>query len=388
MNSANRRAGPGNVLDHNNFFGRSPGFWLNRRVLITGHTSFLGSWLAARLSRLGADLVGFARAPASAESLFARAGLAGHIKGSCLDLRDRARVEQAVIAEAPEIVFHLATRQRLAAGLKRPVDSFDTNATGTLNLLQAVRRTPEVRALVVVTGEAVYGPASRSACEATPIGGETPVAASLACAEQIVACYRATYLPPIDGIGLATLRPVTLIGGGDATTEDPLGRHLRRLARGSVAAIPPAPELFRPFLHVLDALAAGLGLAEALALAPAPFARAWNLAPPDPAACRAAIAAGAMLPPSPVLDAAAIDGGALAEALGWRPLLAARTAIDWTLEGHRRFVEEADGGFLFDQIDRFATRQSLSMRAVAAPDGAAPMLPAANAKASDVLVHA
>ncbi len=373
------------MLDHNHFLGRDPGLWLNRRVLVTGHTGFLGSWFAARLSGLGADLTGFARSPASTTSLFHLAGLAGHVKGCCLDLRDRARVEQAVIAEAPEIVFHLAIRKSLAAGLKRPLDSFDTNATGTLNLLQAIRRVPEVRAVVVVTGETAGGAAGGSGHDAGSIGSDSPLAASLACAEHIVACYRQTYLLPIDGIGLATLRPATLIGGGDVAADDPLGRHLRRLALASPTA---TAEAFRPFLHVLDAVEAGLGLAEALALAPGHFARAWNLAAPDPAACREAIAAGTMLPPPPLRDGAAIDGGALAAALGWRPLLAPRTAIAWTIEGHRRLAREAHAGFLLDQVDRFATRHCPHLCAVTPADAAFPLPPAVNAKAPDVPAHA
>lgn len=372
--------GPGNVLDQKIFLRQNPGFWLNRRVLITGHTGFLGCWLAARLSGLGADLTGLARAPASTAGLFHLAGLSGLVKNRILDLRDRARVEQTMIAEAPEIVFHLAVRKAAGDALKRPLDSFDTNAIGTLNLLNAVRRTPEVKAVIVVTDDSVRR-----------VGGAGPAAASLACAEIVVESYRATYLQPEDGIGLATIRPCAVIGGGDVAGDNVLSGLLRHQAIGGAPSSPAGPELCRPFLHVLDAIEACRALAEGLSQDPERCGRVWPIGPLDPAACLAAIAELAGSTPRAGADLGAapgLDREAMAAALGWRPVLDARAAIAWTIEGDRRLAREAHAGFLLEQIDRLTTRRSTATPTVAPAGGASRLSPAANAKASDVFLSA
>lgn len=368
------------MLDQITFPRQDPGFWLNRRVLITGHTGFLGCWLAARLSGLGADLTGLARTPASTTGLFHLAGLSGLVENRILDLRDRARVEQTMIAEAPEIVFHLAVRKVAGDALKRPLDNFDTNTTGTLNLLHAIRRTPEVKAVIVVTDD-----------NARRAGGAGPAAASLACAEIVVDCYRATYLQPEDGIGLATIRPCAVIGGGDIGRDNVLSGLLRHRAIGGAPGNSAGPELCRPFLHVLDAIEACRALAEGLCQDPTRFARAWPLGPLDPAACRAALAAFAGTPPAAGGDVGAafgLDRGAIAEAVGWRPVLDARTAIAWTIEGDLRLAREAHAGFLLEQIDRLTARTSTATPPVAPAGGGSRLSPAANAKASDVFLPA
>jgi len=363
------------VLDHNEFLGEAPGFWLNRRILVTGHTGFLGTWLAARLSGLGADLVGVARLPPSSTGLFCRAGLAEVVDSRTLDLRDRARVEQVIVEVAPEIVFHLATGAGAQAGLKWPLACFDTNTTGTLNLLNALRRVPELRAVVVVTDAS------------TAADGQCPRAVSLACAELIVASYRATYLLPADGIGVATLASCALIGGGAAGGADDLAGWLGTAAVGDPGAVPARAEACRPFLHVLDAVEACLALARALCRDPRQAARAWSLGPLDPDSCRTALAAALGIALPAPGSPAKRDDARSATALGWRPALDAPTAIAWTIEGYRRAVREAHAGFLARQIDRFTTIDPRSP-AVAPADGTACLSPALDPKARDVFASA
>jgi CDP-glucose 4,6-dehydratase len=384
--SASRIAEPGNMLKNNDFRGYDPAFWLNRRVMVTGHTGFLGSWIACWLSDLGADVTGFARRPASPASLFGLAGLDQRVTSLTGDMRDRARVEQTVTTMAPEIVFHLAGKRSASGALKRPLDSFDTNATGTLNLLHAARCNPELRAVVIVTTDQPDSPTnadSRADLE--------PIAASLACAEIIAETFRQCYLQPADGIGLATLRLPEIVGGGDFGPDRLVPDVMRAIAAGRAPAI-DAPSRAHPLLHVLDALACCLSLASALLQRPRTFARSWSLAPATPAPWTSAAIAhhvaarlGAqrqpslapsaplqhrcapalrldplglrsgpdMLPHEPDATPLLQRGPSIAAALGWRPRLDVETALDWALDGYRRLEAAADGSFIADQRQRF-----------------------------------
>lgn len=366
------------MLETNEFFCRDAAFWLNRRVLVTGHTGFLGSWIASWLSKVGADVTGFARRPAAPPSLFGLARLDRRLTSLTGDIRDRARVEQTVAAIAPEIVFHLAGRRAAAVDLKRPLDSFDTNATGTLNLLHAARSSPRLRAIVIVTtdepsGLAQAAPAAADRTAAGAARGEAdPLTASLACAAIIAETFRQCYLQPADGIGLASLRLPELVGGGDGAVDRLVPALLRAMAAGRVPAL-DRPAAAHPLMHVLDAVDGCLSLAPALVRQPGTFARSWSLWPAAPRPwTRAAIAdhLAARLggswttalaphgsgPPDHHPDPPRLPScpGALAAALGWQPRLGVATALDWALEGQQWLENEADGGFLDDQCHRYA----------------------------------
>lgn len=371
------------MLEKNEHSSIDPTFWLNRRVVVTNHTGFLGTWIAYWLRELGADAIGLSPSLAAAPALGMFTGLERSIDSHTLDLRDRARVAQTVEALAPEVIIHLAADGAVAGSdLKRPLEQFDSIAAGTLNLLEAARRVPRLRAALVVTSDSVYRPAAAPRREIDPLGAPTPQAASLACAELIVQTFRHCYLSGEDGIGLASLRACMLVGGGDFTS----GRLVPELIRAIAAARPPAlgdSSFCPPFLHVLDALHATLLLAQALSRRPQHLARAWNLAPAPSDAwplsriterlrARFGVASagdappprtespprmaapGTPLPPSAKLGATnRLDGRALAEALGWRPLLEPETALDWTADGYRQLEATADKGFIAEQIARF-----------------------------------
>jgi CDP-glucose 4,6-dehydratase len=323
------------------------------------------------LSGLGADLVGASRLPPSGTDLFSRAGLGDAVACRTLDLRHRARVEQLLVEVAPEIVFHLPPHARAATGLKQPLTCFDTNTIGTLNLLNAIRRVPEVRAVVVVT------------CAPAVAAGWCPRATSLACAELVVESYRTTYLVPADGIGIATLAACDLIGTSDAAGQAEPGA-------GLPGAGPPGAAAHRPFLHVLDAVEACLELAGALCREPERFAGTWQLGRLDHGARapglgrtlgrnpgRSASVGDAALPP---------NGRYPAEILGWRPALDEPTAIAWASEGQRR-AAAADAGILAQQIDRFTQCTHPATVVVPAASGAHEP-PAVTSKARDVPLSA
>ncbi len=387
------------MLEKNEHSSIDPTFWLNRRVVVTNHTGFLGTWIAYWLRELGADAVGLSPNLAATPALSMFSGLERSIDSHDLDLRDRARVAQTVEALAPEVIIHLPADSAVAGGdLKRPLEQFDSIAAGTLNLLEAARRVPRLRAALVVTSDSVYRPAAAPRRESDPLGAPTPQAASLACAELIVQAYRQCYLSGEDGIGLASLRACMLVGGGDFTS----GRVVPELVRAIAAARPLAladPSFCPPFLHVLDALHATLLLAQALARRPQHLARAWNLAPepsdawplsriaerlrarlggaspadgrppPNAASPPRLAAPGTLLPPSAKLsNANRLDGRALAEALGWRPMLAPEMALDWTADGYRQLEATADTGFIAEQIARFRALSATTPELAVGPD--------------------
>jgi CDP-glucose 4,6-dehydratase len=361
------------MLENKDLSSINPTFWLNRRVLVTGHTGFLGSWLAVWLSELGADLMGFARRPPAPESLLALAGLEHRVASLAGDIRDRARVVQTVASLAPEVIVHLAGRYTAAEGLKRPLDSFDTNATGTLNLLHAACRTPELRAIVVVTAADAVPPDTDGSPAA--VGSGDPVSASLACAEIIAETFRRCYLQPADGIGLATLRLPEIVGGGDFGRGRLVPDVVRAAAAGRLAA-PATPGLARPLLHVLDALRHCLELAEALVHRPRACASAWSPDAAPPGAWPADAIAdhvmahieGRQPPANPVprparpvlhLDCLGLRSESTPSLVRDRaPLegcatLDVATALGWTVEGYRRLEADGDAGFIAEQIERF-----------------------------------
>lgn len=364
MLSANHKPEPGNVPENNDLTGIDPTFWLNRRVLVTGHTGFKGSYLTYWLNMLGADVTGIALPPASLTALFHLTGLAERIDSQTVDVRDRARVEQTVVAHSPEIIFHLAGQPITLDGLKRPLDTFDTNVMGTLNILSAARRATALQAMVVITSDKAYRPSNEPRQENDHLGGHEPYSASKACADIIAETYRHCYLMPEDGVGLATARAGNVIGGGDFSRHRLIPDLVRGISAGETVAI-RHPDAVRPWQHVLDAVGGYLLLAQALARRPHRFARAWNFGPLEPAPWSVARVADRLVArlggswrvvphdgrhEVPVLR---LDPTAALTELGWRPRLDTATAVDWTAEGYRRLEAEASGRFVHDQIERY-----------------------------------
>jgi CDP-glucose 4,6-dehydratase len=298
-------------------------------------------------------------------------------------MRDRARIAQTVTTLAPEVVVHLAGRCATADGLKRPLDSFDTNVTGTLNLLHAACRTPSLRAIVVVTSANVP-PRGSDACTMTGSGTD-PVSASLVCAEIIAETFRRCYLQSADGIGLATLQLPEIVGGGDFNRERLVPSLVRAAFAGRQAAL-VASTAALPLLYVLDALRCCLQLAEALLHRPDAHARTWSpaAAPPGPwsaalvATHVAALLEGRPAPwTKPVAHAATaapyLEGLMVIERSAVRPGAERRSwadaasldvpmALDWTVEGYRRLEADGHAGFIGEQIARFESLSTTTTR--------------------------
>lgn len=344
------------------------GFWQGRRVLVTGHAGFKGTWLCAWLRELGAEVTGFGHPPRFAPTLFELAGLAKGPAAIEGDVRDRAALAGALGATRPEIVFHLAGRPIVLEAYRDPLGTLETNLMGTVNLLEAVRATPGVRAVLIVTSDKCYREPHQACRENDPLGGDEPYAASKACAEIVVHAWRTTYLPPRTGIGIATARAGNVIGGGDWSAHRLVPDLVRAFASGRTPVL-RRPGAIRPWQHVLDALGGYLRLAQALFADPTRFSGAWNFGP-EPggewtvaeiaAAVSRRLGAGPWQTephPSPVeapLQRLSIERAK--KRLGWRPLLSTAEAVAWTVDGYKELLETGRADWLRDQIRRYGDR--------------------------------
>lgn len=259
-------------------------FYRGRRVLVTGHTGFKGTWLCRLLMQMGAEIIGYALEPPTAPSLFELTQTGQKIHHVCGDVRDEAHL-LAVLREAtPEIVFHLAAQALVREGYREPRDTYATNVMGTVNLLEAVRQTPSVRSVVVVTTDKVYE--NREWLwgyrENEPLGGFDPYSTSKACAELVSLAYRRSFLAS-SGVAVSTARAGNVIGGGDFSAN----RIVPDLVRAALAKRPATvrnPHSVRPYQHVLEPLCAYLLLAKAQ-LENRDLADSYNIGP-DERDCR------------------------------------------------------------------------------------------------------
>ena len=325
-------------------------FWRGTRVLLTGPTGFTGAWLARLLDRLGAEVPGVALAPEAGPSAFV--ALRPTIASRIGDLRDAAAVQAAVQAARPEIVLHLAAQALVGRGYRDPEGTFASNVTGTINLMQALRRAG-ARAALIITSDKVYrnDNQGRAFREDDPLGGHDPYSASKAACEIAVASWRASFGAEIGG--MATARAGNVIGGGDFGVE----RLIPDLVRARIAdqaLVIRRPDATRPFQHVLDVLRGYLLHAEALWAGAAP--PALNFGPRDAEISVRRVlelygtAAGAPIAweaaPAPPMEEAqrlALDSGLAMQSLNWSPRHDAASAIAATARWYEAWRGGADG---------------------------------------------
>jgi CDP-glucose 4,6-dehydratase len=316
-------------------------FWSGRRVLITGHTGFKGSWLSLWLQRAGADLTGYALAPPTRPSLYQLAGVAQGMRSYEADVRDLATLQRAIAEHRPDVVIHMAAQSVVRRSYREPVDTYATNVMGTVNVLEAVRRLDFPCAVVVVTSDKCYEP--HAGADAPPhteddrLGGHDPYSNSKACAELVSGAYRTSYQ-----LNVATVRAGNVIGGGD-WTEDQLIPDLVRAAEAGRPTVLRNPHAVRPWQFVLEPLAGYLTVAERLVRGDAGAAAAWNFGPePSDFQPVAWIAdrftrlwgAGAswQVDPNQVhpreTQCLRLDASRARDQLGWTPLLSLETALE------------------------------------------------------------
>jgi CDP-glucose 4,6-dehydratase len=262
----------------------TPDFWRSRRVFLTGHTGFKGSWLSLWLQNLGANVTGYALQPSTVPSLFEIAKVGDGMNSIFADIRDLAALQMTMQAAEPEIVIHMAAQPLVRYSYQNPVETYSTNVMGTVNLLEAVRHTPGVRAVVNITTDKCYE--NREWVwgyrETDPLGGYDPYSNSKGCAELVSASYRSSFFnaDAPHNTAIATVRAGNVIGGGDWTKDRLIPDILAAFEAGNTVKI-RNPQAIRPWQHVLEPLRGYLTLAERLYHQGHDYAQGWNFGPND-----------------------------------------------------------------------------------------------------------
>jgi len=326
--------------------------WRGRRVLVTGHTGFKGSWLALWLDELGAKVTGIALTPPTQPNHWDELGL--RVDEHRADIRDAQALASAFAAARPNVVFHLAAQSLVRRSYEDPVETWSTNVTGTANVLEACRRSPDLHAIVVVTSDKCYANngTPRRYREGDRLGGHDPYSASKAATELVAASYRASFFERKGAPLLATVRAGNVIGGGDWAEDRLIPDLVRAQASGARLRI-RSPHATRPWQHVLECLHGYLLLGERLMGGERSFADAWNFGPDNGEALTVAELLAQLQRHWPQLRwdvddaetpheaaALALDSSKARSRLGWRPVWSLDQGLASTAAWYREFAAE------------------------------------------------
>ena len=336
-------------------------FWKGRRVFLTGHTGFKGSWLSLWLNALGADVIGYSLDPPTQPNLFEQANVANAIRSIHGDIRDFAQLKAAIAGFLPTVVIHMAAQSVVRRGYDDPIETYSSNVMGTVHLLEAVRQLGHPCAVVNVTSDKCY--ANREWVwgyrEDEPMGGRDPYSNSKGCAELVTTAYRESFFSPVSidrhGIAVASARAGNAIGGGD-WTSDQLIPDLMRAFLAKRSCVIRNPSAIRPWQFVLEPLHGYLTLAERLTEDANRFASGWNFGPAE----------GDTKPVSWIADVLArswghgaswstdvgthpreaqslkLDTSRANVCLDWHPVLPLNQTLEWIVEWYRAFQTGAD----------------------------------------------
>jgi CDP-glucose 4,6-dehydratase len=331
-------------------------FWKNKKVLITGHTGFKGSWLAFWLNSLGAEVCGYSLSPETNPNLFENLKLANLIDSEIGDIRNLQNFSKTIERFQPEIVFHLAAQPLVRRSYREPVDTYTTNVIGTINILEAIRSVDSVKAAVMITTDKVYENEERNSgySENDRLGGFDPYSNSKACAELAISSYRNSFFSKGNCL-IATARAGNVIGGGDWSEDRLLPDVFRSLIFGNELLI-RNPNSVRPWQHVLEPLKGYMLLAEKLFEGKKEFASAWNFGPEDEDAKPVGfildeikeiwagkvnweVADGEHPHETNLLK---LDIGKAKTELNWKPRLSLKNALKFTSDWYKSFSKNDD----------------------------------------------
>lgn len=337
-------------------------FWQGKKVVLTGHTGFKGSWLSLWLNLLGANVSGFS-IDVDENNLVEFTANSRPDNSIIGDIRNLSHLTETFRAFQPEIVFHLAAQSLVRLSYNDPITTFTTNVIGTVNLLEAVRKVPTVKAVVVVTSDKCYENSDWvwGYREQDPMGGYDPYSASKGCAELVASAYRRSFFKD-NGVAMATVRAGNVVGGGDWSADRIVPDIIRAVSTGQSVLV-RNPNAVRPWQHVCEPLHGYLKLAERLYTKGNEYAEAWNFGPDEEGArtvswltdyvCRKwgketswHQDRGAHPHEANYLK---LDCSKARTKLGWRPRLTVSTALDWTVEWYRESLNGAEVKSLTEQ---------------------------------------
>lgn len=336
-------------------------FWQGKRVFLTGHTGFKGSWMALWLQSLGAEVIGYALDPPTTPSLFVSARVTGGMRSIAGDVRDLDHLRQVFATSTPDIVFHMAAQPLVRYSYHNPVETYATNVMGTVNLLEAVRHSESVRAVVVVTSDKCYENQEWAwgYREHEAMGGHDPYSNSKGCAELVTSAYRRSFFAAAQEgrptVAVGSGRAGNVIGGGDWAADRLIPDIIRAFSQGLPVNI-RNPHAIRPWQHVLEPVSGYMLLAERLWDADPQFASGWNFGPSDDDTQPVQWIVDHMarlwgdgarweLDAAPAPHEAhylKLDCSLARGRLGWRPRLNLAQALDWTIEWYRACLHEED----------------------------------------------
>jgi CDP-glucose 4,6-dehydratase len=257
----------------------TPLFWKNKKIFITGHTGFKGSWLCLWLQSLGAELCGYALKPTTQPNLFELAQIANNMQSIIADIRDLEKLQTAIDAFQPDIILHLAAQPLVRYSYEAPVETYSTNVMGTVNLLEAARQCESVKVVLNVTTDKCYENKEWiwAYRENERLGGHDPYSNSKACSELITQSYRDSFYTKLEK-GLASARAGNVIGGGDWSTDRLIPDIINSIISEKEIEL-RYPQAIRPWQHVLEPLSGYLQLAEKCWNEPQIYSEAWNFGP-------------------------------------------------------------------------------------------------------------
>lgn len=352
-------------------------FWKSKRVLITGHTGFKGSWLSLWLQNMGAHVTGYALSPPSIPSMFEVARAAEGMTSIMGDVRDFNHLATVISKYEPEIIIHMAAQSLVRYSYKNPLETYTTNVIGTVNVLESVRVAKGVKAVIIVTSDKCYENKEWlwDYRENDRIGGHDPYSSSKGCAELVTAAYRNSFFPikqyEIHGVAVASVRAGNVIGGGD-WAEDRLIPDIMRAFMEDRPVHIRNPNAVRPWQHVLDPLSGYLLLAEKLWSNGFEFSQSWNFGPNNDDARPVSWIVELMknlwgegvrweFDSSDHLHEAMylkLNCSKARSLLGWSPKLHLSKALEWAVEWYQGYREGANmSTFSINQISRYEDQE-------------------------------